>query len=160
MKLLLPLILGILGLGAGVGAGLFLAPPAVEQEMLEETQTEESPKEKGDAKEETESDFIKLNNQFVVPLIDEGQVVSLVVISLSLDAVPGNEEAIYTQEPKLRDAFLRVLFDHANAGGFSGDFTQSSKMVILRGSLKEIAKKTMGDIVNDVLIMDLVRQDT
>lgn len=172
MKKLLPLLLGIIGLGTGLGAGIFLKEP--EPEPAEDSTAEEHAPAKKDSKSskhdkddhgdhddeaDKDVDYIKLNNQFVVPLVADGAVVSLVVLSLSLEVDPGNEEMIYEREPKVRDAFLRVLFDHANAGGFSGDFTRLSNMIVLRDSLREIARKTLGDVVQNVLIIDLVRQD-
>lgn len=180
MKFLLPLILGLMGLGAGVGAGIYLhvpedpeaqrageANPAAGEAATAGTHGSEphgpdanASGEGSNAHDASGLDYIKLNNQFVVPLVKDGRVVSLIVMSLSLEVRPGNEETIYSREPKLRDAFLRVLFDHANAGGFSGDFTKSTNMMVLRDSLVEIARKTLGDIVTDVMITDLVRQDT
>ena len=101
-----------------------------------------------------------MNNQFVVPIVDEGRVSAMVVLSLSLEVEPGNTEAVYQREPKLRDAFLQVLFDHANIGGFSGSFTDVSNLVVLRTSLKEAASRVLGTVVVDVLITDIARQDS
>ena len=166
MKFLIPLLLGLVGLGAGLGAGVAMYVPP--EKPAEETGKDASEpkkdekKNKGEAGEydsEADVDYIKLNNQFIVPLIEDGKVISLVVLSLSLELDPGNEEHVYTREPRVRDAFLRVLFDHANAGGFSGNFTRSSNMIVLRDSLLEISRKTLGDMVRNVLIIDMVRQD-
>jgi flagellar protein FliL len=104
-------------------------------------------------------DYVRLNNQFIVPVVEDGRVSATVVLSLSLEVPAGGTEAVYAREPRLRDAFLRVLFDHANAGGFRGVFTDGANLVILRQALKEAARKVMGDEVMDVLISDLVRQD-
>ncbi len=81
------------------------------------------------------------------------------VLSLSLEVTTAMTEQVYAREPRLRDGFLRVLFDHANAGGFGGAFTQSNNMEILRGALLEVARKSLGAAVSDVLIIDIVRQD-
>ena len=67
--------------------------------------------------------------------------------------------AIYSKEPKLRDSFLQVLFDHANIGGFDGAFTNANNLAVLRGALREVAQKDMGDQVTDVLIVEIARQD-
>ena len=80
-------------------------------------------------------------------------------MSLSVEVTSGGQELIYEREPKLRDAFLQVLFDHANAGGFDGTFTNGRNMTILRDSLKEIAVTTLGSVITDVLVIDVVRQD-
>ena len=101
-----------------------------------------------------------MNNQFVVPVVEQGRVAAMVVLSLSLEVDVGNTEAVYTREPKLRDVFLQVLFDHANMGGFSGSFTDGSNLVVLRTTLKEAATLVLGKVVTDVLITDIARQDS
>ncbi|MFY8145464.1 MAG: flagellar basal body-associated FliL family protein, partial [Rhodobacter sp.] len=103
--------------------------------------------------------YVKLNNQFVVPVMAEGRVSSLVVLSLSLEVTPGQVERVYEMEPKLRDAMLQVLFDHANSGGFNGSFTDGANLVLLRAALLETALRIFGKDVTDVLIVDIVRQD-
>jgi hypothetical protein len=55
---------------------------------------------------------------------------------------------------------LQMLFDHANSGGFRGSFTDGSNLVILREALLEVAKRTLGEMVSDVLIVDIMRQDS
>jgi len=84
----------------------------------------------------------------------------MVIVSLSLEVKQGTTEQVYAREPKLRDALLQVMFDHANSGGFRGSFTDGSNLVLLRKALLEAAQKTLGDIVTDVLIVDIVRQDS
>jgi hypothetical protein len=82
-----------------------------------------------------------------------------VVLALSLELQTGHKDAIFQREPKLRDIFLQVLFDHANAGGFRGAFTNSNTMDVLRASLRQAGRQALGDILNDVLVTDIVRQD-
>jgi flagellar FliL protein len=84
----------------------------------------------------------------------------MVVLSLSLEVAPGHTEDVYSREPKIRDAFLQVLFDHANSGGFRGSFTDGSNLVVLRRALQEKAVAVLGDIVTDVLITEIARQDS
>ncbi len=164
------ILLALIGLGGGVGAGLLLRP--VPQEIVEinpcgEMDISEQPamsthadSEEGEAAEESaDSDYVKMNNQFVVPVVSESKVGALVVLSLSLELAQGGSEVFYQREPKLRDAFLQILFDHANAGGFDGVFTDGSKLDALRHALLEIAIRTMGDSVKDVLVTDILRQD-
>ena len=154
---LIPVLLSLIGLGIGAGAGLFLRPatdvPPVE-DGAEAHQFEEA------AEPEVPPEYVKLNNQFVVPVMDEGKVISLVILSLSLEIEPGTSQEIYAREPKLRDLFLQVLFDHANAGGFQGSFTDGSNLVLLRKALFEAAAGIMGKTVKDILISDIARQDS
>lgn len=148
-KLLIPALLGLIGLGAGVGAGVFLRP-APDTDTAEMTEAEPA----------VPPEYVKLNNQFVIPVVEDGAVSALVVLALSLEVKTGGTEAVFAAEPKLRDVFLQVLFDHANAGGFKGSFTDASNLVVLRQALKEAAMQVLGDAVKDVLIVDIARQDS
>jgi hypothetical protein len=96
----------------------------------------------------------------VVPVVEQGRVDAMVVLAISLEVEAGNTETVYQREPKLRDAFLQVMFDHANVGGFSGTFTDGSNLVVLRTNLKEAAAMILGTVVRDVLITDIARQDS
>jgi flagellar protein FliL len=90
----------------------------------------------------------------------DGRIDAMVIMSINLEVIAGSTEAVFAQEPKLRDGFLQVLFDHANAGGFRGSFTDGANMVNLRNALMEVAMKILGDQVIDVLIVDIGRQDS
>lgn len=103
--------------------------------------------------------YVKISNQFVVPVVQNERVSAMVVLSLSLEVAPGSGEVVYALEPKLRDGFLQVLFDHANMGGFGGAFTDASMLAVLRRSLLQVARRDLGDIVNNVLIVNIARQD-
>jgi len=165
MGKLIPILLALVGLGAGVGGGLALRPdpePAALAEacpcdcMAEETAPGAA------AAPEAEpgtTDFVKMNNQFVVPVVADQRISALVVLSLSLEVTAGGSESVYQREPKLRDTFLQVLFDHANAGGFAGSFTAGPNMNVLRTGLREAAASVLGGSVYDVLITDIARQD-
>jgi len=166
VKKIIPIILALIGIGSGIGAGFMLRPDPTEMtainpcgevpqvESIDHTAEEETPD-----KAVSTSEFVKLNNQFVVPIVSEERIEAMVVLSLSVEVAVGNKEAVYRVEPKLRDAFLQVLFDHANNGGFRGAFTNSNTMKVLRNALNETAHKVMGDVITDVLIMDIARQD-
>jgi flagellar protein FliL len=169
MKKLLPLVFALVGLGGGMGAGLFLRPEAedpshadADADADEHASPDEHAASEGDEPHEegTGPEYVKLNNQFVVPVVTDGRVSAMVVLSLSLEVAPGSTEAVYEREPKLRDALLQVLFDHANVGGFSGSFTDGSNLILLRTSLKEASALVLGTIVRDVLITDIARQDS
>ncbi|WP_411351850.1 flagellar basal body-associated protein FliL [Leisingera aquaemixtae] len=154
---LLPVILLILGTAGGIGAGIMLMPAPEEEHAAEPA--EEAAEEIAEDGEENQREYIKINNQFVVPVVERDQLTSLVVVSLSLEAKQGIGEKVRTLEPKLRDVFLQVLFDHANMGGFRGAFTRSDVLEPLRTALREAAQKHIGKGVYDVLIMEISRQD-
>ena len=157
MGVLLPVLLVAVGIGAGAGAGLMLRP----QPGSPETPNPEAHSEVavGADTSEVELSYVKINNQFVVPVIKHDRVSALVVLSLSLEAPTTETSAIYDREPKLRDAFLQVLFDHAYMGGFDGVYTASPAMDTLRRSLLASAREVAGQDILDVLITDIIRQD-
>ncbi|MFT5796711.1 MAG: flagellar FliL protein [Candidatus Azotimanducaceae bacterium] len=152
---MLPLMLLLVGAGTGVGAGFFLRP--MPDEMLAEMAM---PAEKGTKDDRAAIfEYVKMNNQFVVPIVKDRKVRSLVVVTLTIEVPVGQKDAVYAKEPKLRDSFLQVLFDHANMGGFEGEFTDSSNLDVLRNALREIGQRDMGEGITDVLIMEVARQD-
>jgi flagellar FliL protein len=149
LKKLLPVLLGLFGLGIGLGAGLFLRPAHDEEAVVEEEPVDPA----------LAPEYAKLPNQFIIPVMNKGKVGAMVILSLSLEVTNGTTQEVYKIEPKLRDVFLQVMFDHANAGGFSGSFTDGANLLLLRRALLEAAKGVLKETVKDVLIMDIVRQD-
>lgn len=173
MRKLIPVILALIGLLGGAGAGYYVrpsadaaadhAPPADGEYTSDAPDADAAGSDHepaADPHAENQPEYVKLNNQFVVPVVEDGSVSAMVILSLSLEVTPGSVEAAYVREPKLRDVFLQVLFDHANAGGFRGTFTDGANLILLRQALLEMARRTLGDIVTDVLIVDIARQDT
>lgn len=178
MGKILPVLLAVIGLGAGVGAGMVLKPaPGEDQGAMQAAEACPPPGAPGPGDHaaepqavdsghgasgghgaEADTEFVKFSNQFVIPVMGETSVESMVVLSLSIETATGSKEAIYQREPKLRDAFLGVLFNHASAGGFDGNFVNSAALDTLRDLLRETARDTVGPVVKDVLIVDLVKQ--
>lgn len=150
---LLPILLVLIGLGGGVGAGLALRPAPDPNEIAQ------AALEPAEVDPESLPEYAKLNSQFVVPVVVQGRVQAMVILALSLEVERGKATEVYPREPKLRDVFLQILFDHANAGGFDGSFTDGANLVLLRKSLLEGAKGVLGAMVTDVLISDIARQD-
>lgn len=169
-KLLIPIVMLLLGTGAGVGAGLvFGAPPPAEVKEggdTEHTDDQDTPDEDtahadsddhGDSS--GEPDYIKIPNQFVVPILTDGKMRAMVIVTLALEADEKERAAIQHKEPKLRDAFLKAMFDHASIGGFDGNFTENAPMQLLHGALLKRGREIAGSGLFDVLILEIARQD-
>lgn len=157
MSKILPVLLGIVGLLIGAGAGYVLRPTPDPATAPAHETAAEKPAEVDPA---LAPEYTKLSNQFIVPVVRKGKVVAMVILSLSLEVAKDSTTEVYNVEPKLRDKFLQVMFDHANAGGFSGAYTDGSNLVLLRSALLEAAKTVLGEKVTNVLITDIVRQDS
>ena len=167
MTKFLPLLLLLFGSLAGFGAGHFLGPEdlckdydAADSDLAVEcfddavSKSDPTPEEQDSA-----VDFVRMNDQFVIPVLENGVVQSLVVMSITLEVASGESAAVFAIEPKVRDGLLRILFDHANAGGFRGNYTQTDQVESLRRALLERAQSTGGTVIRNVLILDLLRQD-
>ncbi|MCB2104234.1 MAG: flagellar basal body-associated FliL family protein [Rhodobacteraceae bacterium] len=163
MKGIVPIVLVLAGVSGGAAGG-FLLRPAPEQvaELEEPVPHDENdpgpPESDPSAATRSEVEYVKLNNQFVVPVMEGAEIQSLVILSLSVEVAAGQAELVYAREPKLRDTFLRVLFDHANMGGFDGPFTQGGTLESLRRGLRAAAREVVGTPASDVLILDIIRQ--
>ena len=163
MRKIIPLVIVLLGVGAGIGVGLFLRPvpaAAVAEDAGETDTGADTAAEPDNESADQQPEFVKLTNQFIVPVVEKNRIVSLVILSLSLEVKTGGTEQVYAKEPKLRDVILQLLFDHANTGGFRGSFTDADNLVILRRGLTEVARGVLGDTVRSVLITDIIRQDS
>lgn len=155
IRKLIPFILVVGALGAGTGAGLFLRPTTAPEQDAE-AMAEPAPEA---ADPDVLPEYVKLSNQFIVPVVEDGRITAMVILSLSLEVAPGTSDQVYQREPKLRDEFLQMLFDHANTGGFRGTFTDAANLVMLRTRLLEAGNKIVGDRLRSVLITDIIRQD-
>ncbi len=162
MKKLVPILFALIGFTIGGGIGFVTRTPPEqdsEQEGIDAKKEEAVAKHSDNAALEDRA-YVKMNNQFVIPVLGTSRVAALVVLSISLEVSADDTEIIYTKEPKLRDAFIEVLFDYAYAGGFGADFVASANLDALKMRLLEAAEIAMPQKISDVLITDLVRQDT
>lgn len=170
MRKLLPVLLALIGIGAGAAAGLALRPHDPAPEAAEtsaptdclapaHSDTAEAFAPAAKTGPEEGHEYVRMSNQFVVPVVTDSRVASLVVMSLSIEVEEGISETVFVREPKLRDGFLQVMFDHANVGGFSGNFTDAGNLRNMRNELRKVAQNTLGPAAKDVLITEIARQD-
>lgn len=166
IKKLLPILIATVGIAGGLGAGFFLRPAPEPAEVAETEANPEAPSHVTEtemppiAAEATgDLDYLELEDQFVVPVVTDGKMQSLVLITLALETKPEAQEMIVESMPRLRGALLQVMFDYANIGGFDGPFTNSSRLERLRRNFFEVATSVFGQDVTDVLILEITRQD-
>lgn len=174
MRKLLPILLLLLGLGAGAGAGWYLQPHPEPDIAAEESAHGEGAENEGEHGGEdhgasagasyspppANTETVRMPNQFAVPLITDGRVRAMVVVGVALELTEGHEFSLSRDEPRLRAAFLQLFFDHANIGGFDGVFTSGEALLALRRALRDTARQVFGPSVHDVLITELMRQET
>ena len=180
MRKLLPLVIGLLGLATGVGAGIALkpAPAPIEAAGCPAPATAEAaahepaapcepaaadpfaPVPEAEKKPAAELTYVTMDKPFVVPVFSGEKVVAMVVLSLSVETDAEAAHTVEAVKPRLRDSFLKVMFRHANSGGFNGSFTTGRKMDDLKSALLQAAREVMAETpVEEILITEIARQD-
>lgn len=105
-----------------------------------------------------EDGWFTFPTQFFVPLVRQGDMGDLMIITLTLQTDGASIEALRKKEHALRDALLRQLLIHANTGGFDGNFTADRTLTTLRQDLLTAASTVTDLPLKAVLIEDIARQ--
>ncbi|MFP7569303.1 flagellar basal body-associated FliL family protein [Marivita sp. S2033] len=162
IKKILPLISLILGLAAGGATAIVLAPTAQDTAVEGgEAAHERNDVQAGDDHGSTASDteIVKLPNQFVVPVILDNRVRAMVILTVALEVEPDQADQVRTLEPKLRDIFLAELFDLAALDGFRDELISRKTLELVKASLTQRAKDVLNHRNVRVLVTDMARQD-
>jgi flagellar protein FliL len=146
MRLLLLAIGVTLALAAGGAAGSY----------WHKAPADPAPAEEGSSEDHA---FIDMERKFVVPLVRDNRVRSLVVVDLRLEVRQGAEDRARELKPKVRDLFLDTLYAMAVAGSFDGDLYSNNVQGEMRARLLEAARHVLQDDARGILIGELLRQD-
>jgi hypothetical protein len=113
----------------------------------------------GEGGDESAYGFMKFSRQFVVPVLGEAGVTSLIVLDLNIEVPSSETETIYQQEPKLRDSMLATLLSLSNTGAFSSELLEQGNLDTIRAQLLQSARAVIGESAQNVLILNITRQD-
>lgn len=154
MKKLLPILIIVIGIAAGAGAGMFLKPAPVSDPVG-------SPADDGSTEqdEKAERSFVKIGKQTIVPVVNDGETRALMLFELAVDVPATRVDQVHEMEPRLRDAFLRELFQMSYTGAFLTNFTEERVIEELRRNLTNAARTYLGHNQAEVLILDVMRQE-
>ena len=182
MKKILVLLIPVLALAAGVAAGEMLRPgkpasdpaEAAADDAAEPAASGPADAPDGYAAEEPAADHAATSDetggatsaaewftfptQFFVPLMRNGDMGAVMILTLSIETSESDLTAMQQQEHRLRDALLRELLIHANTGGFDGNYTAEARLAPLRERLHKAAQAGTDLTVKAVLIEDIARQ--
>lgn len=154
MKKLLPILIIVIGIAAGAGAGMFLKPAPVSDPVgnhADDGSTEQD--------EKAERSFVKIGKQTIVPVVNDGETRALMLFELAVDVPATRVDQVHEMEPRLRDAFLRELFQMSYTGAFLTNFTEERVIEELRRNLTNAARTYLGHNQAEVLILDVMRQE-
>jgi hypothetical protein len=181
MQKIIAVVIVLLGVGGGLALGMALRPGdaaqgpddaaagAVPAEAAGEHGVAESDgAEYGggdgsdgghDGEAGAERDYVKMGRQIIIPIVKGGETQALMLFDLALDVPLSLTERTHAAKPRLRDAFLRELFEMSYTGAFSSTYTDERIIEELRAKLRAAARRLLGDEVAEVLILDIMRQE-
>lgn len=114
---------------------------------------------KGSGSDGSNVSYMKFKRQFVVPVMRRDKIDALVIMNLNVELNDDAPDNIYNFEPKLRDAIMRELLSLSNDNIFGENLTSAESYETLRGTLLTAAKAVLPDGVQDILILDIARQE-
>ncbi|MFN7054799.1 flagellar basal body-associated FliL family protein [Hyphomonas sp.] len=105
------------------------------------------------------SSYYRFSREFVVPLIENGRVASLVILNISLEVDSAISGSLFSKEPALRDNIMTTLIALSNDGRTFESITNVENYESLRAMVLMNLKKVQPTGINNVLILDMARQD-
>lgn len=157
LRRIILLVLPVLALIAGAFAGEALRPPP---EPTTVDQPDDDPGSTPTERPVNENPaWMSFANQFFVPVMRNGNMRALMILTLSLETSNDGLTTLQSQEHRLRDAILRQLLIESNTGAFDGNYTAEPNLRRLREALLQVAQAAGGDLVHAVLIQDIARQE-
>lgn len=103
--------------------------------------------------------YYKFSREFIVPIIREGRVQSLVILNLNLEADAALEQKLFEMEPKLRDNIMTTLITLSNDGTTFESMTNVENYESIRSMVLMNLQSVMSTGINNVLIVDLAKQE-
>lgn len=176
MKKILTPILLIVGIFAGSAGANFLKAPPTEKASEEkkdgeydedgkkgsdeksDKKSDKKSKEKGGGYGESTVSYFKFSREFVVPLMRDNQVESLVILNLNLEIDSSESGSLFSKEPKLRDNIMSTLIELSNDGSTLDNFSQVESYETIRSVILENLKSEIGPGIMNVLILDMAKQ--
>lgn len=169
MKLIITSIVAAIFIGLGSFAGVMLKPanekpaPAADAGEGDEKKAEPA-KEKKPAKKDDgyggsgDVAFFKFSREFVVPIMREGQVKSLVILHITLESDTSVSDKLFTEEPKVRDNIMTTLIGLSNDGRTLEEPTDVNNYETIRAMVLMNLQDAVSDKIKNVLIVDLAKQ--
>jgi flagellar basal body-associated protein FliL len=103
--------------------------------------------------------YYKFTREFVVPIIRNGRVSSLVILNLNLEADASMERKLFDMEPKIRDNIMTTLITLSNDGTTFESMTSVKNYEAIRSAVLLNLGSVVKDGIKNVLIVDLAKQD-
>lgn len=103
--------------------------------------------------------YYKFSREFVVPLIENGRVSSLIILNINLEIDASASGQLFSMEPALRDNIMTTLISLANDGRTFQTLSNIESYESMRALVLMNLRKSVPSGIRNVLILDMARQD-
>jgi flagellar basal body-associated protein FliL len=103
--------------------------------------------------------YFKFSREFVVPIMTGDRVSELVILNISLETDASVSQTLFSQEPKLRDNIMTTLIALSNDGVTFESMTAVDNYETLRSTILMNLDAVVADGIDNVLILDLAKQE-
>ncbi|WP_084395907.1 flagellar basal body-associated FliL family protein [Henriciella aquimarina] len=106
-----------------------------------------------------EYSYYKFTREFVVPMIENDRVKSLVILNINLEVDTAVEQELFSKEPVLRDNIMTTLIKLSNDGKTFESLSRVENYETLRSMILSNLREEVEEGIHNVLILDMARQD-
>ena len=103
--------------------------------------------------------YYKFTREFVVPMIENDRVQSLVILNLNLEVDSAISQKLFSKEPVLRDNIMTTLIQLSSGGRTLYSITDVHNYETVRSEILTNLRNEVPEGIHNVLILDMARQD-
>lgn len=103
--------------------------------------------------------YYKFSREFVVPIIEDERVKSLVILNLNLQVNSSASQALFSQEPVLRDNIMSTLIALSGDDTIFNSLNNVEHYETIRSMILTNLQESVSGEIQNVLILDMARQD-
>ncbi len=103
--------------------------------------------------------YYKFSREFVVPLMRNNRVDSLIILNINLEADSKVSQELFSIEPKLRDNIMTTLITLSNDGTTFESFGDVESYETIRSMIALNLKNVIASGIHNVLILDIAKQE-
>ena len=103
--------------------------------------------------------YFKFTREFVVPIMHDSKVTSLVILNINLEADSSISQKLFSMEPKVRDNIMTTLIELSNDDQTFENMTNVESYETIRAMVLLNLQKVMPSGIRNVLIVDIAQQD-